>query len=376
MKKCPQCGREYDVSMMFCLDDGTELLYGPATLGADEPATAILHSTDAVGEAPTRAQIHTTEQTAVLPSGISDLPKRNFDKRLIAAPFLLAIIVLAGFFGYRYLNSSAKQIESIAVMPFVNESGNADVEYLSDGMTETLINSLSQIPSLSVKARSSVFRYKGKELDPKKIASELNVQAILTGRIIQRGEQMTLNLELIDARTENTIWGNKYERKSSDLISLQSEIALDVSNKLKTKLSGADEQKVTKTYTANPEAYQLYLKGRFQWNKRTAESLKQAAEFYKQAIEKDPNYALAYSGLAETYVLFSVYSVALAKDSMPQAKAMAMRALEIDDSLAEAHTALGEYLIYYEWDRVAGKRNFGGPSNSIRIMQLLINGWV
>ncbi len=174
MKKCPQCDREYDVSMAFCLDDGTELLYGPASGSRelDEPATAILHSTDAVGDAPTRAQIHTTEQTAVFPSGISDLPKRGFDKRLIAAPFLLAIIVLAGFFGYRYLGSNTKQIESIAVMPFVNDSGNVDVEYLSDGMTETLINSLSQIPNLSVKARSSVFRYKGKELDPKKIAAE------------------------------------------------------------------------------------------------------------------------------------------------------------------------------------------------------------
>jgi tetratricopeptide (TPR) repeat protein len=156
---------------------------------------------------------------------------------------------------------------------------------------------------------------------------------------------MSLNLELIDARTENTIWGNKYERKSSDLVSLQSEIARDVSGKLKSKLSDADEQKITKNYTANPEAYQLYLKGKFFWNKRTGDALKQAAEFYRQAIELDPNYALAYSGLAETYVLFSGYSAALAKDSMPQAKAMALRALEIDDSLAEAHTALGDYLI-------------------------------
>src|SRR6266850_3996932 len=153
-------------------------------------------------------------------------------------------------------------------MPFVNESGNADVEYLSDGMTETLINSLSQIPHLSVKARSSVFRYKGKEIDPKKIAAELNVQAILSGRVDQRGDQLTLNLELMDAQTENILWGNKYERKSSDLVSLQREIALDVSSKLKSKLSGADVAKVEKSYTANPEAYQLYLKGKFYWNKQ------------------------------------------------------------------------------------------------------------
>ena len=270
--------------------------------------------------------------------------------------FAAAIVVLAllgaaiGLGLYLRTPSTQAAIESIAVMPFVNESGNADVEYLSDGMTETLINSLSQIANLSVKARSSVFRYKGKEIDPKKIAAELNVQAILTGRVVQRGDQLTLNLELIDAQTENILWGNRYERKSSDLVSLQSEIARDVSSRLKSKLSGGDVAKVEKTYTTNPEAYQLYLKGKFSWNKRTGESLKQAAELYRQAIEKDPNYALAYSGLAETYVLFSSYDVAPANDSMPQAKAAALRALEIDDSLAEAHTALGFYLFHYEWD--------------------------
>ena len=275
---------------------------------------------------------------------------------------LLSIVVvaaaIAGFAAYRGTMNSAARIESIAVMPFVNETGNAEVEYLSDGMTETLINSLSEIPNVSVKARSSVFRYKGKEINSKKIASELNVQAILTGRVVQHSDQLTLNLELIDAQTENILWGNRYERKSSDLVSLQSEIARDVSNKLKAKLSGADAAKVEKTYTANPEAYQLYLKGKFHWNKRTGGSLKQAADFYQQAIEKDPNYALAYSGLAETYVLFSSYDVASAVDSMPQAKAAALRALEVDDSLAEAHTALAFYLSNYEWDRAASEKEY------------------
>ncbi|MBK6723104.1 MAG: tetratricopeptide repeat protein, partial [Acidobacteria bacterium] len=270
------------------------------------------------------------------------LPKfqkaKGFDKRLILAPLVLAVIVLGGFFGYRYV-TQAKQIDSIAVMPFVNESGNPDGEYLSDGMTETLINSLSQIPNVNVKARSSVFRYKGKEIDPKKVASELGVQAILTGRVLQRGDQLTLSVELIDGQTENTIWGNKYERKGSDL-ALQSEVARDVSGKLKAKLSGADAAKVEKSYTANPEAYQLYLKGRFAWNKRTGPAIKQAADLFKQAIEKDPNYALAYSGLAETYVIFSSYGVALAKDSMPQAKAAALRALELMILLRHIHLLL------------------------------------
>jgi len=273
---------------------------------------------------------------------------------------LLSIILVAaaigGFAVYRRAMNSDARIESIAVMPFVNASGNAEVEYLSDGMTETLISSLSQLPKLNVKARSSVFRYKGKETNPQTIGKELNVQAILNGRVVQRGDQLTLSLELIDARTENVIWSEQYNRKQTDLVTLQSEIARDVSGKLKTKLSGADEVKVTKSYTTNPEAYQLYLKGRFFWNKRTIESLRQAVEFYNQAIEKDPNYALAYSGLAETYVLFPSYSVASARDSMPQAKAAAMRALELDDSLAEAHTALGNYLNSFEWDRIGAEK--------------------
>ncbi|HUR97597.1 MAG TPA: tetratricopeptide repeat protein, partial [Pyrinomonadaceae bacterium] len=259
---------------------------------------------------------------------------------------------------YRSFSSPVKQIESIAVMPFFNDSGNPDVEYLSDGMTETLINSLSQIQNLNVKSRSLVFRDKGKEFDAKKIADELNVQAILTGRIVERDGRMTLNLELIDAKTENTIWGNRYERRSSEIVTLQSEIARDVSGKLKSKLSETDDQKLAKNYTVDPQAYQLYLKGKFFWNKRTANDLRQSAEFYKQAIEKDPNYALAFSGLAETYASFGGYDVAPADDSMPLARAAALRALEIDDSLAEAHAALAGYLASYEFDLDRSEKEF------------------
>jgi TolB-like protein/Tfp pilus assembly protein PilF len=282
------------------------------------------------------------------------------EHKFAAAVVVLVLIVgvAVGLGLYLSAGKTAVAIESIAVMPFVNESGNADVEYLSDGMTETLINSLSKIPNLSVKARSSVFRYKGKEIDPKKIAAELSVQAMLTGRVVQRGDQLTLNLELIDAQTENILWGNRYERKSSELVALQTEIARDVSSKLRTKLSGADVEKVGKSYTSNPESYQLYLKGRFSWNKRTPETLKQAVGFYGQAIEKDPNYALAFSGLAETYVLFAFYDVSPAKESMPKAKAAIDRALAIDDSLAEAHAARGKYLAFFEFDRSGSEREF------------------
>jgi TolB-like protein/Tfp pilus assembly protein PilF len=358
MKKCPQCGREYDNTMSFCLDDGAELLYGPA---ADEPRTALLHETEAPNEAATRAlEIHTTEHTAVLPGAMAESPERKgFDRRLIVAPLVLALLVLGAFLAFRYIGAAGGgQINSIAVMPFVNESGNAEVEYLSDGMTETLISSLTRVPNLNVKSRSSVFRYKGKETDATTIGNELNVRAILNGRVAQRGDQLTLSLELVDVATDNAIWSQQYSRKQSDLVSLQSEIARDVSSRLKATLSGADAAKVGKSATTSPEAYQLYLKGRYQWNKRTGESLKQAEEFFIQAIEKDPNYALAHSGLAESYTLFGVYGTAPPLDSMPKAKAAALRAIELDDSLAEARVALGIYYSNFAWNQPAAEREF------------------
>ncbi len=296
-----------------------------------------------------------TTSSSSLEYAVTQARSHKFVTAIIGV-LLVGVISTLGYFAYFSRGGSTKQISSIAVMPFVNESGNADVEYLSDGMTETLISSLSQLPNLNVKARSSVFRYKGKETDAKTVGKELGVQAILNGRVLQRGDQLTLSLELIDTSTENVIWSEQYNRKQADLVSLQSEIARDVSSKLKTRLSGADEKKLAKNYTANPEAYQLYLKGRFYWNKRTVDGLTQAAVYYRQAIEKDPGYALAYSGLAETYVLYSNYSVAPPKDSMPQAKAAALKALELDESLAEPHAALGTYLSGYGWDHAAAER--------------------
>jgi TolB-like protein len=210
---------------------------------------------------------------------------------------VIALLALATA-GFWFFGNRGRQINSIAVMPFVNESGNADIEYLSDGMTETLIKSLSNLSSLDVKPRSSVFRYKGKDTDLQTIAKELNVQAILNGRVAQRGEQLTLSLELVDVQKNSVIWSEQYQRKQSDLVSLQSEIARDVSTKLKAKLSGAEETKVIKTATADPEAYQAYLKGRYYWNRRTAENLKKAIEQFKSATDRDPNYALAFVGLA------------------------------------------------------------------------------
>jgi tetratricopeptide (TPR) repeat protein len=206
-----------------------------------------------------------------------------------------------------------------------------------------LISSLSQLPNLNVKARSSVFRYKGKETNPQTVGKELNVQAVLNGRVAQRGDQLTLTLELVDVQTENVIWSEQYNRKQSELISLQSEIARDVSSKLKLKLSGADEQKLNKVYTTNPDAYQLYLKGRFYWNKLTPKDLRQSLEFYQQAIDKDPAFALAYVGISDTYMGLGIPDVMLGvippQESVRKARNAADKALEIDPTLAEAYAS-------------------------------------
>ena len=372
MKRCPTCNHvEADDALVFCRVDGAPLIVSSSELGG-EMGTAKLGSPSGPTEIETSILPHATNAgisrgtgptTVLAPPSIATgqlaKPKRRRTAIVTAVIVTALSAAICAVAVNSYLSKKhEKAIQSIAVMPFVNASGNADVEYLSDGMTETLISSLSQLPNLSVKGRSSVFRYKGKDTDTKTIGKELNVQAILNGRLVERGDQLTLSLELLDAQTENVIWSEQYNRKQADLVSLQSEIARDVSSKLKSKLSGADVAKVEKNYTTNPEAYQLYLKGKFFWNTRTTESLKQAVDFYNQAIAKDPNYALAYSGLAETYVLFSSYDVAPANDSMPQAKAAAVRALSIDDSLAEAHNALGFYLSNYEWDREGSEKEY------------------
>jgi serine/threonine protein kinase len=270
--------------------------------------------------------------------------------------------------GYWYLNrrspsssSAPLPIESIAVLPFLNESGNPDVEYLSDGMTESLINSLSRLPNLSVKARSAVFRYKGKETDPQKVGSELNVQAILSGRVVQRGDALTLYLSLVDGRNGNQIWGEQYNRKLADLVSLQSEIAREVSQKLRVRLSGADEQKVAKSYTANAEAYQLFLRGRLHQNKSTPQDLEKSVEYFQQAIALDPNFAAAYAGLAYSYgplSNFSGFSNVPSRDWMLKAKEAALHALQLDNQLAEAHIALGNMLYAYDYDFAGAEREF------------------
>ena len=353
MKRCPECRRDYyDDTLLYCLDDGNALLEGPASASSDdEPATAILHETAPPSEAKTRAQINTTGQTAILPSGITDTPTRGFDKRLLAIPLLLVIIVFGCFFGYRYLKSTtSEQIRSIAVLPFQNKSGDADSEYLSDGLAESLIYRLSQIPEFKVSPRSSVFRYKGQDVDAEKVGADLGVDAVMSGRMVQRGDNLTISVDLVDVRNKKTLWGEQFERKMSDLLATQREIAASITEKLQLKLGGNDAKGITKKYTDNNEAYQAYLKGRYYWNRRTAENLKKAIEQFKVATDKDPNFALAYVGLADCYVLLPEYAGIPSSETLQQTKTYAERAIAIDDQLAEPHASLGQLnLQLWQW---------------------------
>ncbi|HUR96744.1 MAG TPA: tetratricopeptide repeat protein [Pyrinomonadaceae bacterium] len=343
MKRCPECRRDYyDESLIFCLDDGARLLEGPTP---DAMPTAIMPVVEPSRSSATR----TFDNGAPTTESSTGAPLQGTRNVLI----LFAVVTAAVFLSWAaytfYTGRQARQIESIAVMPFVNGASNPDLEYLSDGITESLINSLSQVPSLSVKARSSVFTYKGKDVTPQQVANDLSVQAVVNGRVRQRGDQVILNVELVDAATGNQIWGEQYARKIADLVQLQSEIARDVTGRLRAKLSGTEQQRVSKNYTENTEAYQLYLRGRYHWNKRKPDDIRKSIEYFQQAIDKDPTYALAYASMAESYILVPNYRLGPPKEYYPKARAAATRAIEIDQSLAEAHNALATVTSNYDW---------------------------
>jgi TolB-like protein/DNA-binding winged helix-turn-helix (wHTH) protein/Flp pilus assembly protein TadD len=276
---------------------------------------------------------------------------------LLLIPALLATVVMVSYLMYsRYLARNSKVgITSIAVLPFANNTGDPNAEYLSDGISESLINSLSQLRGVKVIARSSVFKYKGAEVDLKEVAGTLGVEAILTGRVTQRGDNLSINVELVNVDDKTQMWGEQYDRKMSDLLAIQREIASEIVEKLKLRVS-AEESGPAKHYTDSNEAYQLYLKGRFFWNKRTAEALKKSIEYFNQAIDTDPRFALAYAGLADCYVVPA--SRIPPREAMPKAKAAAIRALELDDTLAEAHASLGRVLATYEWDWTSAEKEY------------------
>jgi len=277
---------------------------------------------------------------------------------LIAAGAVALIALLAAGVRLSGLRAKGGAINSVAVLPFVNSSGDPDGDYLSDGITESLIANLSQVRSLHVTARSTVFRYKGKEIDPQKIGQDLHVGAVLSGRLLQRDGTLVVRTELMDVTNGTQLWGGQYNRKVADVFALQDELSKEISERLRLRLTDDEKQRLTMRYTENAEAYQLYLKGLFYWNKRSPDGMQKAIDYFNRAVETDPAYALAYAGLADSYNQMSFFNMVPPRAAMPKAKAAAAKALDIDSSLAEAHISLAYASFTYDWDWLAATRHF------------------
>jgi TolB-like protein/tetratricopeptide (TPR) repeat protein len=250
-----------------------------------------------------------------------------------------------------------RSIDSLAVLPLMNASGDPNLEYLSDGLTESIINSMSQLPQLRVMARSTVFRYKSREVDAEKLGRDLSVRAVFTGRVLQLGERLIIRAELVDTADGSQLWGEQYDGQPSDLFSVQEEISREISEKLRFRLTGEEKERLTKRHTDDTEAYHLYLKGCYFLNKYTKEDDKKAFDYFQRAIAIDPSYSLAYVGLADYYYRVSTTYLS-PREALPKAKAAAMKALELDDTLAEAHTSLAYVMMLYDWDWIGAETEF------------------
>jgi eukaryotic-like serine/threonine-protein kinase len=319
---------------------GPRAIAGAASSSAAHPTLASSASSDS------------SVSAATLPAAAQS----SVRKYLFAAIGILLVAAVATAV-WHWRSSSGSEIGSVAVIPFAYSGTNADTDLLSDGLTESLIDSLAHLPQLKVKSRNSVFRYKGKEVDVQKVGKELTVDALLTGRVTQRGDILQVSADLTNVRDNTEIWGERYERKASDILALQQQIAGDIAERLRSKLSGAEKQQATKQGTQNPEAYQLYVKGRYYWNKRTNADIKTAISYFNQAIDKDPGYALAYAGLADALSTISSYGEDL-KEFGPKANAAARKALELDSTLAGPHAVLAANKAAMDWDFAGSEAEF------------------
>jgi eukaryotic-like serine/threonine-protein kinase len=298
-----------------------------------------------------------TAQSATVPAVVSSRPWWR-SKAVLGVSAIVLVIVLVGAGWFYRLAGRGQTIDSLAVLPFVNASGDPNTEYLTDGITESLINSLSQLPHLKVMSRDSAFMFKGKDTDAQTVGRQLGVRAVFKGRVMQRGDNLAISAELVDARDDSHIWGQQYTRDAADLFTLQNDLTREITTALRMRLSGEDEKRMTKIYTVNPEAYQDYLKGRYWWNKANEEGFKKGIEYFQQALAKDPADAQAYAGLADSYALLAGFGLAPPKEAYPRAKEAALKALEIDDTLAEAHIPLAVIKTQYDWDWSGGEREF------------------
>jgi serine/threonine protein kinase len=294
--------------------------------------------------------------TAASGAAISRWSRRTM---LIGTATLAIVIVSSAVAGY-YLSSGGRtRINSVAVLPFANASGDPNAEYLSDGITEGVIDRLSGLPNIKVISRTSAFHFKGRDIEPQKVAKELGVEALVMGRVVQRGDDFSISAELVEAREDKQLWGEQYTRKLSDLSAVQQEIATTVSGKLRGSLTSEEETRLNKSPTTNADAYQLYLKGRYHANQTTAAGLNKSIEYLQQAIDKDPGYALAYAALADSYAsLGGDWAYVSPLDSFPKAKAAAQKALELDDALGEAHAALAYATYYADWNWTIAESEF------------------
>jgi serine/threonine protein kinase/tetratricopeptide (TPR) repeat protein len=286
-------------------------------------------------------------------------PRDSHWARWWLAGAITFVVLIAGVVATWFYLASRRdtQIDSIAILPFVNASGDPDSDYLSDGITEEIINSLAQVPRLRVVPRATVFRYKSQGVDPETVGRDLKVRAVLTGKVAERDSTLIVQTELTDIGTQKELWGQQYNRRLSDIFAVQEDIAREITEKLRLKLTGDEQRSVTRRYTENVEAYQLYLKCRYHWNRGSGDELEKSLQFCQQAIEKDPNYAPAYFGMADDYALLGWIGYP-PTEFLPKAKAQLAKALEIDDTLAQAHYLTGIVALYFDFDPATAKIQF------------------
>ncbi len=311
--------------------------------------------TDMVTSVPTVAKTQVTTVTeGATASGVTAPGRKRWLAYGVAGALGALLLVVAVVL----FASSRPAINSVAILPFVNDSNDPNVEYLSDGITESIINSLSQLPNLTVMSRNAVFRFKGSNLDPVEAGRSLNVGAVLTGRLVKRDDRFVIKTELIKVADGSQLWGDEYNSSLADIFSVQEEVSKKISQNLRLRLTGQDEEKLAKRYTHDAEAYQLYLKGRYFWNRRNEEGFRNGIEYFKRAEEKDPTFALAFSGLADSYALLCDIGVVRPVDEMPKAKAAAQKAVDADPTLAEAYTSRAFVRLAYDWDWLGAQSDF------------------
>ena len=340
----PKIDRDLSTICLKCLGKDPQRRYSSALALAEDLERWLKHE-------PIRAR-----RTGVLTRG-KKWVRRNPTTAVLTA-LLVALLAAISVIIWKSELAGRSPITGIAVLPFENASNEPNTEYLSEGISEALINSLSELQQLRVIARPTAFHYKRKDVEPRRVGRELGAAAVLTGKVRQMQDALSVQVDLVDTATGAQIWGARYDRKIADLVAIKQAIAQEVTAKLKLKLSGEEQRRLVKRDSTNAEAYQFYLRGRYFWNKRTSDGIKQAIEHFQQSVERDPNFALGYVGLADSYTGLTFYNFAAPHEAMPKAKESATKALALDDTLAEAHATLAHILINYDWNSSAAEKEF------------------